>query len=1071
LFICRRIKLIDRSMIDNRVLAEGCRVSVREDTGIVRFIGPTSFSSGQWVGIELDAPRGKNDGSVKGIKYFECRKGPDDAKFGLFVRKGMVKFQDDRPKSPPRESTPRVLGSPVRSISRVGSSAGNMLLGKTPMLPPSLTPRSPSIGRLSPRSSVFDGEEGVAPGDRRVVSSPGTRIRTPSVNTPVASYDSLPPLFARQMETLKSKLKIMERKRLEDKEKIQFMQTEIKNASRLENIIRRLQLKLTPMHDEIKKLRAKLAEVESENFTLTQDRYDEILELATVDKEIAEERSENLVLELEALRQKFEQLELECEILREENALYSNSDPMIAESGNILLLEKRNKKLEEALLRLRQLGLSQESSFKEKIASLEKDLSDNKEIISSQSHAAIKLAEAESIILELRQQLDNALGAEEMIESLTVQNLELSDKCKELQSTIEELETLKELGDELDANHIHRERQLLVEIESLQSLHNDNRFKLDEVQSRNSYLEAAVVRFRDLVVELNLDLSRLKSNEHTDSGRGAKDHTKAIMDLNLKLVSTSIEFRAKTMDLELYKFTSQQALEQLEIMKCYLPAEYASDERSVSAYLHVGCIAFQASLVESYVKDHLSNDMRVNVPICLALAEIRALASKLSDAMRYSDPEKFRSFAMLSDQTAEIEQSLNADIELLRKEELNGDIYVKSLSNLLPKMKAMADVYSNTSATLAFTRLVHVQALMEYLYIVAGEQRNELSVVFQARSAISKLVEDFKARKTEGKAIAFSSNDLQTLEKLKDKLGLVLVFLVELYYHTDDDEEQTVDDIYQKHFGMTNKEGLLSIYLDSIKKIKELSLKKLPTIELPQTPWDHKAHQIQNMRSNQRTMDKELELLRQESQRLSMILRGKDRNIEELEVKIGLLNSKLATSKEQDNLIANLKKSLSDAIAQEKRLSQSLDHLKKTAADQDKKLADHNLSENPTTLRGGELLSAVNMSALTLQREVHSLRSAVGFLSQENNSLKTQRNLCGWLQPLPTKSHVKKSLLYNTCRPVFRWLRDAVAEFDLVTFRPPDQHLWRSSNSSPKVEYLRQEEGLTIVDIQISRLI
>lgn len=52
--------------IGERVLVVGQR------TGVVQFYGKTSFAPGLWLGIELDKPSGKNDGSVGGVRYFSC---------------------------------------------------------------------------------------------------------------------------------------------------------------------------------------------------------------------------------------------------------------------------------------------------------------------------------------------------------------------------------------------------------------------------------------------------------------------------------------------------------------------------------------------------------------------------------------------------------------------------------------------------------------------------------------------------------------------------------------------------------------------------------------------------------------------------------------------------------------------------------------------------------------------------------------------------------------------------------------------------------------------------------------
>jgi tubulin-folding cofactor B len=54
--------------------------------GTIRFVGEASMGKGGvWVGVELDEPTGKGDGSVEGVRYFESR-----AKHAVFVRADKV---------------------------------------------------------------------------------------------------------------------------------------------------------------------------------------------------------------------------------------------------------------------------------------------------------------------------------------------------------------------------------------------------------------------------------------------------------------------------------------------------------------------------------------------------------------------------------------------------------------------------------------------------------------------------------------------------------------------------------------------------------------------------------------------------------------------------------------------------------------------------------------------------------------------------------------------------------------------------------------------------------------------
>lgn len=57
--------------------------------GTVAYVGlvPEIPGIGPWIGVILDEPAGKNDGSVAGISYFDCA-----PQYGVFVRPERVKI-------------------------------------------------------------------------------------------------------------------------------------------------------------------------------------------------------------------------------------------------------------------------------------------------------------------------------------------------------------------------------------------------------------------------------------------------------------------------------------------------------------------------------------------------------------------------------------------------------------------------------------------------------------------------------------------------------------------------------------------------------------------------------------------------------------------------------------------------------------------------------------------------------------------------------------------------------------------------------------------------------------------
>ena len=65
----------DSFIIGQSVFVDGVK------PGRIQFIGETKFGPGEWAGVFLDEPIGKNDGSVMSTRYFTC-----EPRHGVFSR-------------------------------------------------------------------------------------------------------------------------------------------------------------------------------------------------------------------------------------------------------------------------------------------------------------------------------------------------------------------------------------------------------------------------------------------------------------------------------------------------------------------------------------------------------------------------------------------------------------------------------------------------------------------------------------------------------------------------------------------------------------------------------------------------------------------------------------------------------------------------------------------------------------------------------------------------------------------------------------------------------------------------
>ncbi|XP_062547632.1 restin homolog isoform X5 [Armigeres subalbatus] len=90
--------------------------------GILKYLGETQFASGTWCGIQLDDASGKNDGSVDGVRYFDCLD-----KYGIFVPIAKVTLSPSSRKARLSRSGSKESLTSVGTMSSIATTATSRL--------------------------------------------------------------------------------------------------------------------------------------------------------------------------------------------------------------------------------------------------------------------------------------------------------------------------------------------------------------------------------------------------------------------------------------------------------------------------------------------------------------------------------------------------------------------------------------------------------------------------------------------------------------------------------------------------------------------------------------------------------------------------------------------------------------------------------------------------------------------------------------------------------------------------------------------------------------------------------
>ncbi|KAJ8316867.1 hypothetical protein KUTeg_004771 [Tegillarca granosa] len=628
-----------------------------------------------------------------------------------------------RAPSVPSDLSSVAAGSPASSIPRDSSLPGpvsRLYRGSKESTPESDksgqgTPKSTSENKKSSMPDLTLSDSSVTTSEPMVVenvtekkSSIPDLSASSSMLTSSPVIDKMTNLQQQQeMEGLKAEIKDLNEKldtlkikRSEDKAKLkEFEKSKIQ--------LQQLQEYKSKMQETQKELQQQLqsAKKDAKDAAEAYDRYRdemsdlaETVEIATLDKEMAEEKAESLQQEVDSLKEKVEELTVDLEILRSE--ISDKGTEGVAADYQVKQLEQQIERLKDALVKMRDLSNAEKHDSQKLQKENEKFQTEINNLRKDKDRYQSEVTELQSQIIDLKDQVDAALGAEEMVESLTERNLQLEEKIQELEEEKADLETLHEMNEELQENARDTELELREEIDLANAKVVESQRKVDAAHETLADYEGTINKFRELVAHLQDENKDLRGKVETTE---TKQEAPAIEVFDFKTKFAESKAYAKTIDMELRKLEVQQANNHVDMLKSYMPDTFMSrggDYDAVLVLLMVPRIISKADLLASQIKDkfemieaidrehvlksHKAEQCSYGNHVITLLNLLTGVMKQYESALKTCHVDLFLKIGTLLPEMAAHEKSVDYFIDLLRKDQLDEtvslDLLEKSIS-------------------------------------------------------------------------------------------------------------------------------------------------------------------------------------------------------------------------------------------------------------------------------------------------------------------------------------------------------------------------------------------------------
>ncbi|XP_033308216.1 dynactin subunit 1-like isoform X3 [Bombus bifarius] len=720
----------------------GQRVEVpgKDCQGIIAYIGHPSFASGKWIGVILDEPKGKNNGTIKGQCYFKCAEN-----HGMFVRQSQLILLDEAgnrtepasPSSAGSSATTPDETSAARARSRLNSSRLSLAGSRTLLSAPSTESLSGS------QHERKDGGESLIPvptskGASFIEKSPSTS--SPPGKKPKAQDDhnntgfveTLKPQFVpgqvmagsaaaanvveeklshlqlqQENENLKSqvrdlteKVETLRVKRMQDKERMKDFE---KTKLQLEQLIEfktKVMESQASLQRELQRARQEAREAHAAREQFQEEMADlaETVEMATLDKEMAEEKAETLQIELEQLKEKLEEQTLDLEILRtevSERAAGGGSAGGVS-SYEIKQLEQQNNRLRETLVRMRDLSAHEKHEFQKLQKDLDQKKSEILELGRTKEKLSTRVEEMEHQIADLQEQVDAALGAEEMVEVLGEKKMALEEKVAELEEAVADLEALQDMSDQLAESSKELELELREELDLALGAARDAYRHRDAALETLTDRELTITKFRELTHQLQdqcLQLQqRVQSTETSKFGMGGAEQQLAeILDFQKTFAETRAQ--TKAVDLELRRLEAEEARNHVKYLLSFMSPAFLArggDHDAILTLLLIPRMIQKTEILMSQVREkyrsldkvdrtailkgHSVAQYTFRSRLCSYMYALQTFLGCFESALNVCSPEMLLKAGAVYPEMAAQEKSLDSLIELAKKDQLDENL-------------------------------------------------------------------------------------------------------------------------------------------------------------------------------------------------------------------------------------------------------------------------------------------------------------------------------------------------------------------------------------------------------------